>query len=170
MSDVITTVKGQVTEYSEIPENSFSLKEIIDKITLLMAFEFKKNECVFLKKVNIDLTQKINGEVNSLVQVLNILITNAIEASSKGSTIILGVFKEGDMAIFYVNNFGAKMPAEIQSKIFNKMVTTKGKSGTGIGLYISKSIIKGRFNGEIYFNTNDKETIFFVKIPLIEGA
>jgi nitrogen-specific signal transduction histidine kinase len=70
--------------------------------------------------------------------------------------------------IFYIRNLGQKIPKEIQKKIFNKMVTTKGKNGTGLGLYISKSIIKVRFNGEIYFETNDKETTFFVEIPLIK--
>ena len=41
-------------------------------------------------------------------------------------------------------------------------------NGTGLGLYISKSIIKVRFNGEVYFETNDKKTTFFVRIPLTE--
>ena len=49
------------------------------------------------------------------------------------------------------------------------MVTTKGNKGTGLGLYISKSIITGRFNGKIYYETNDKETIFYINIALMQG-
>ncbi|MBF8982617.1 PAS domain S-box protein [Lutibacter sp. B2] len=170
MSDVITAVKGQVTEYSEIAEGYFSIKELEEKITLLMAFEIKKSKCVFVKKLDVDLGQKIEGDINSLVQVLNNLITNAIEGSKEGNIITFGAYKEEKKVIFYIMNFGQKISEEIQRKIFNKMVTTKGKNGTGLGLYISKSIIKVRFNGDIYFETNDKETTFFVKIPLIEEA
>ena len=100
---------------------------------------------------------------------LNNLISNSIEVSKSEDVIILGAYKERDKVIFYVKNFGEKIPEEVQCKIFNKMVTTKGKNGTGLGLYISKSIIKGRFNGEMYFNTNYKETTFFIKIPLVKG-
>ncbi|WFD10894.1 ATP-binding protein [Tepidibacter hydrothermalis] len=168
MSDVITAVKGQVTEYNEVEESCFSIKELEEKITLLMAFEIKKSKCVFVKKLDIDSNDKIKGDINSLVQVLNNLISNAIEASKQGNVITLGAYKEEKKVIFYIKNFGQKIPEKIQRKIFNKMVTTKGKKGTGLGLYISKSIIKVRFNGEIGFETNDKETTFFVKIPLIE--
>lgn len=168
MSNVITAVKGQVTEYSETAEGYFSIKELEEKITLLMAFEIKKSKCIFVKKLKIDYGQKIKGDVNSLIQVLNNLITNAIEASKEGDTITLGAYKVETTVIFYIKNFGQKIPEEIQRKIFNKMVTTKGKKGTGLGLYISKSIIKVRFNGEIYFESNDKETTFFVKIPLMK--
>lgn len=169
MSDVITTVKGQVTEYSEIIGNSFCIKEVIDKISLLMTFELRRNKCVLSKKINIDTTERIKGDINSLIQVLNNLISNSIEVSKSEDVIILGAYKERDKVIFYVKNFGEKIPEEVQCKIFNKMVTTKGKNGTGLGLYISKSIIKGRFNGEMYFNTNYKETTFFIKIPLVKG-
>lgn len=168
MSNVISAVKGQVTEYSEIKEGYFSIKELEDKITLLMDFEIRKSKCVFVKELNIDPLVKIKGDVNSLVQVLNNLITNAIEASKEGNIITFGSYKEEEKIIFYIKNFGQEIPEQIQSKLFNKMVTTKGKNGTGLGLYISKSIIKVRFNGEIYFKTNDKETTFFVKIPLTE--
>lgn len=168
MSNVITAVKGQVVEYSETKESSFSIKELEEKITLLMAFEIKKSKCVFVKELNIDLELRIKGDVNSLIQVLNNLITNAIEASKEGGIITCGAYKVNENAIFYIRNFGQKIPEEVQSKIFNKMITTKGKKGTGLGLYISKSIIKVRFNGEIYFETNDKETTFFIEIPLAE--
>lgn len=169
MSDVLTIVKGQVTEYSQISEDSFSIKEAIDKITLLMAFEFKKNKCIFITELNIDCSKKIKGDVNSLIQVLNNIISNSIEVSKEGEKIILGAFIENDNVVFYVRNYGEEIPMDIQNKLFNKMVTTKGKNGTGLGLYISKSIIKGRFNGELYFETSKKETTFFVKIPLSEG-
>ena len=168
MSNVITAVKGQVTVYSEAEENYFSIQELEEKVTLLMAFEIKKSKCVFVKEITVDLKQKIKGDVNSLIQVLNNLITNAIEASKEGSTITLGAYKMNDNVVFFVKNLGNKISEEVQRKIFNKMITTKGKNGTGLGLYISKSIIKVRFNGEIYFETNDKETTFFVKIPLTE--
>lgn len=168
MSNVITVVKGQVTEYSETTESYFSIKELSEKITFLMAYEIKKSKCVFVKELNIDHLQKIKGDVNSLMQVLNNLITNAIEASKRGNVITLGAYNAEEKIIFYIRNFGQKIPEQIQNKIFNKMITTKGKNGTGLGLYISKSIIKVRFNGEISFETNDKETTFFIKIPLVK--
>lgn len=166
MSDVISVVKGQVVQYSEKDEDQFSIKELVEKTTLLMAFEIKKSKCVFAKEINIDPLQMIQGDVNSLVQVLNNLITNALEASCEGNTVTLGIEKSDGKVVFFVRNFGHKIPEEIQGKIFNEMITTKGKNGTGLGLYISKSIIKVRFNGEVYFDTNDEETTFFIKTPL----
>ncbi|WP_026883776.1 ATP-binding protein [Clostridium akagii] len=167
MSNIIDVVKGQVTEYSKTSEVYFSIKELDEKITLLMAFEIKKSKCVYVKEININPMQKINGDVNSLLQVLNNLITNAIESSENHNIVTFGVDKIDSNIIFFVRNTGPKIPEEIQERIFTRMVTTKGKNGNGLGLYISKLIIKVRFNAEIYFDTNDKETTFFVKIPII---
>jgi len=135
-----------------------------------MSFEFKKYNCTLVEKINSGYDEVIKGSINSLLQVLNVLLTNAIEASeqSEDRIITLGAYIKNKEIIFYVKNLGREIPAKIQKDIFKKMVTTKGSKGTGLGLYISKSIIMVRFNGEIYFETNDKETTFFVKIPLIE--
>lgn len=168
MSDIITAVKGQVKEYSETEESYFSIKELEEKITLLMGFQIKRSKCTVIRELNIDLQQKVKGDINSFIQVVDNLISNAIQESEEGSNIILGAYKEENQVVFFVKNFGDKISEDIQRKIFNKMVTTKGKNGTGLGLYISKSIINVRFNGEIYFETSDKETTFFVKIPLKE--
>ena len=46
------------------------------------------------------------------------------------------------------------------------MVTTKGKNGTGLGLYMSYSNIKARFNGDITFDTQKGVgTTFYITIP-----
>lgn len=171
MSDVITTVKGQVEEFKQIDEDKFSIAEIINKIKLLMSFEFKKHNCKLIEKIDIGFEEIIKGNINSLVQVFNILLINAIEASSenedKDKIITLGAYKKNTEVVFYVKNLGKEIPITVQRNIFKKMVTTKGNMGTGLGLYISKSIIKGRFNGEIDYTTNDKETTFYVNIALI---
>ena len=166
MSDVISTVKGQVKEFKPIDEDEFSIKEVINKIKLFMSFEFKKYNCTLVEKIDISYDKLIKGDINSLLQVFIILLTNAIEASEDNERIIsLGAYKKNKEIIIYVKNSGKKIPTKIQENIFNKMITTKGNKGSGLGLYISKSIITSRFNGEIYFETNDKETTFFVKIP-----
>lgn len=168
MSDVITAVKGQVSEFDENAEDIFSIKELIDKITFLMSFEFKKRKCIFVNEVEVDDAYTIKGDVNSLVQVFNNLMTNAIEASKEGERVILGAEKDGQYVVFYVKDFGEEILAEVKNRIFSAMVTTKGKKGTGLGLYISKSIVTGMFNGDIYFESKSTETTFYARIPLLE--
>jgi signal transduction histidine kinase len=47
------------------------------------------------------------------------------------------------------------------------MITTKGKNGTGLGLFMSYSNIKAHFNGNLYFETADgKGTTFFIELPI----
>ena len=59
------------------------------------------------------------------------------------------------------------MTKETQDKLFKEMVTTKGKNGTGIGLYMSYSTIKGNFGGDIEFESNENiGTTFKVTIPI----
>ena len=53
--------------------------------------------------------------------------------------------------------------------MFKEMITTKGKNGTGIGLFMSKSNIKGHFKGDITYKTKEgKGTTFFIKLPVTE--
>ena len=47
------------------------------------------------------------------------------------------------------------------------MVTTKGKNGTGLGLFMSYSNIRAHFNGNLKFETKEGiGTTFFIEIPL----
>ena len=58
------------------------------------------------------------------------------------------------------------MPKDVQKKLFKEMVTTKGKNGTGLGLYMSYSNIKAHFNGTITFeSTKNQGTTFNIIIP-----
>ena len=59
------------------------------------------------------------------------------------------------------------MPDDVQEKLFKSMITTKGKNGTGLGMFMSYSTIKGHFNGDITFTSElGKGTTFNIIIPL----
>ena len=46
------------------------------------------------------------------------------------------------------------------------MVTTKGKNGTGLGLFMSYSTIRGNFNGNITFESEvGHGTTFYITLP-----
>lgn len=168
MTDIINAIKSQLKDFDQNKAESFIIKDVINGIVLLMSYELKKNKCKLIKEINIDDSIKIDGDINALIQVLNNLISNAISAVKYNTNITLSVYKENKDIVFSVTNEGDAIPEYIQKKIFTEMVTTKGKDGTGLGLYISKSIIKSSFEGDIYFNSGNEITTFFIRIPLKE--
>lgn len=46
---------------------------------------------------------------------------------------------------------GCGIPKEIQDKIFKEIVTTKGKNGMGLGLYVSYAMVKEKPGGSFSF-------------------
>lgn len=165
MNDVISTVRDQIHITSN-NTSRFSISELINKISILMSDELKKHKCVLRYKLFIPEETEISGSVNYLLQVLNILISNAKDAykGDKGE-IELIVEKDGPEIIIKVKDYGKGILESIEDKIFNQMVTTKGKDGSGLGLYISRTIIKTKFRGNIGFNKDEKGSTFFIEIP-----
>lgn len=168
MTDIINAIKSQLKDFDQNKKENFLIKDVIKDIVLLMSYELKKNKCKLIQEINIDDSIEIAGDINSLIQVLNNLISNAISAVKYNTNITLSVYKESKNIVFAVTNEGNIIPEHVQKKIFTEMITTKGKDGTGLGLYIAKSIIKSRFKGDIYFNSDNEMTTFFIKIPTKE--
>ena len=128
-----------------------------------------KNAYIYLNVLmKIDENQIIHGNVNVLVQVVNNMISNAIQAydGKHDQNIQLEISKDSGNVIFSVTDFAGGLPKEVQDRLFKEMVTTKGKNGTGLGLYMSYSNIKAHFGGDITYQTEDgKGTTFNILIP-----
>ena len=59
------------------------------------------------------------------------------------------------------------MSQKVKDKLFKEMITTKGKNGTGLGLYMSYSTIKAHFNGDITFVSEEgKGSTFTITLPM----
>lgn len=169
MSDIITTVKGQAVTLSQSNEIYFSIDELIKRVDILMKHELK-NAIIYLKVTNnVDSSFKLKGNINGLVQVINNIISNAIQAyNGKTEETIELIFniKDNNLVIAVRDNAGG-IPKNIQDKLFNSMVTTKGKNGTGLGLFMSYSNIKAHFGGDITFESKENVgTTFFITIPV----
>ena len=169
MSDIITAVKGQAVTLSETTAVHFTLDELVKRVDILMKHELK-NALIYLNiSMKTDEHTVINGEINSLVQVINNMISNAIQAynGEKNKNIELILDSDNKNVYIRVKDYASGMPQNVQDKLFKEMITTKGKNGTGLGLYMSYSTIKAHFNGDITFESEvGKGTTFTIILPL----
>ena len=168
MSDIITAVKGQAVALSENTVDSFTVEELTKRVDILMKHELKKALITLNLDLKVPTSLMIHGNINGLVQVINNMISNAIQAykGKEGQTIDLIITQEKNDVIVSVRDYAGGLPKEVQEKLLKEMITTKGKDGTGIGLFMSYSNIRAHFNGDITYSTEEgKGTIFNIILP-----
>ena len=168
MSDVITAVKGQAVNMNDDKPVIFTIKELLNRVSILMKHELKNALVTLNIEYKTDSSITILGNINSLVQVINNLISNAIQAynGEPNKTIDLVINKQNNNIIISVIDYGMGIPEEVQEKLFNQMITTKGKNGTGLGLFMSYSTIKGQFKGDMNFTSKvGSGTTFNIILP-----
>lgn len=102
-----------------------------------------------------------------LIQVVSNLLNNAIKFTQAGS-ITVDVVKDDNKATVRIKDTGTGIHPRVESELFSKFVTNSS-SGTGLGLFISKSIVEahgGKISGSN--NTDGKGATFSFSLPLVE--
>jgi len=111
------------------------------------------------------------GEAVQIKRAIQNVIINAVQASAekKGSVAVTCTPKDFYVDIRIEDNGSGITPAQM-SKIFDPYFTTKqGKSGTGLGLYITKKVLEDH-NGSIKVDsTPDRGTTFTIRLPLLNS-
>lgn len=128
------------------------------------------------KNISIDFNCQNNITIqtytNELVQVLINIINNAIDATiltkplNPAITIDIDQCEGDDSFFLYVKDNAGGVPPEIKEKIFDPYFSTKGKNGTGLGLYMSKMIVKNHLEGSIDLINSNNGALFRLKIPI----
>jgi signal transduction histidine kinase len=170
MSDIISTVKDQASKFNNPGKTWFTVDELLKRVKILMQHELIKNKCNYKQNILVSSGVKIDGDINSMVQILDNVIANAIQAyGSKGGEIVLKITQDGDKLLFAICDFASGIDDKVKDRLFKEMVTTKGKHGTGLGLYMSYSTIKGMFRGNMWFESSaGKGTKFYIQLPIHE--
>lgn len=156
MSDIITAIKGQATSVSTFSSAVFTIEELIKRTTLLMRHELISGGCTLIAEYKAPKDMTLHGDINNLVQVLGNLVSNAIYAQKQvgGGCITVGMEQEDENVKIYVKDTGPGIPASVRHRLFREMTTSKGIHGTGLGLYISNTVVHGKFDGTMWCEDN----------------
>ncbi len=122
------------------------------------------------KKIPSDLPE-INSDIKMMRMLLQNLITNAIKYTPPNGNINIGIELQNKKEyLLTIADTGYGIPVAAQDKIFTKLfraenVMEKEITGTGLGLYMVKSIVE-QLNGKIWFESKENiGTKFFVSFP-----
>lgn len=149
-------------------ERKRPLDKIIKETCNLLDKKCKKHDV----KLAVSYSNRSQNRVypeNPLRQIINNIIHNAIDASSKGDEIKIHstIAKNKELSI-RINDQGCGIPKQIQGRIFDDYFSTKKSAKSqnmGMGLPISRELIQN-LNGRIDFVSKEGEgTSFKIKIP-----
>lgn len=143
----------------------FNLNEVL--LHIIDDFRSQTNEKVeLLYKADGDIS--IRADRSRLAQVVSNLVSNAVKFTKEG-TIHLNAKRVADKIIISVKDSGSGIDPEILPRLFTKFAT-KSERGTGLGLFISKSIVESH-GGTIRAENNKdgKGATFTFTLPLGES-
>ena len=144
------------------------IRESLDDV--LRVFESKFRYKSLKTELNVERGLKIEALGGEVRQVFSNLISNAIDASPTRSVIKIHaktIIKRGSpYAQIAFADHGSGIPDGVKSNIFTPFFTTKSDVGTGLGLWVSKSLVE-KHGGRIAFrSTQGKGTVFTLQFPL----
>ena len=153
---LLDTAQREVQRVAEISRNMLSLhhesrrpsdvrlSELLEGVVLLI------QETIAKGRRAIELVPGFEGQIEAfpseLRQVFTNVIKNAVEATSDGGDIKIyseSTQESGQEGVLVrVVDNGVGIPEQIRSKLFSPFVSTKEESGTGLGLWVSRSILE----------------------------
>ncbi|MFL6412141.1 MAG: sensor histidine kinase, partial [Nitrososphaeraceae archaeon] len=107
----------------------------------------------------------VEADKGRITQVVSNLLNNAVKFTEEGF-ISVGAERKGDQLVVSIRDTGQGIASEISPRLFSKFAT-KSETGTGLGLFISKSIVEAH-GGKIWAenNSNGKGATFSFSIPI----
>ena len=178
----VTKIEGDILQ---LDKQRFNLNDILlsvleDTKTQILANDSKLELSLSLDKSSStssavaekhDDLISVEADRERITQVLYNLLDNAIKFSKEGTISVVVERKRNNddvkkVIVISVKDTGSGIHAEIMPKLFSKFAS-KSLSGTGLGLYISKSIVEAH-GGKIWAenNTDGKGASFSFSLPL----
>ncbi|WP_455756822.1 PAS domain S-box protein [Sulfurimonas sp.] len=158
-------------------KNEFFIQNSIDKTMELLSASFKTHDIEVIKDIE---KIKLLTFENELTQALLNIIKNAkdilLTLKNTRRLIFIKAYEKNKVVFIEITDNGGGVAPKIIDKLFEPYFTTKDKSrGTGIGLYMTQSIVTKHLNGNIYVENIDYEydgekysgAKFTIEIPLV---
>ena len=159
----------------QVDKKDFNLKQLLDdtyEIFSLQLIQNQKNNVSLKKDFRLDTKiAMIHSDPDRIKQIINNLLTNAIKFTKEGFIKLSCSLEENKQLRFVVEDSGIGIPKDRLDSIFKRfeqvenLMMTKNKSGTGLGLTISKNLAE-LLGGEMWVESVfDKGSTFYFTIP-----
>lgn len=164
--DNLTRIAATFSNFAKMPDTKLRKVDVAKKINSVIALFEQNNQDIIINYIGKLDNVFVVADKEQLVQVLNNIIKNAIQAipnDRKGVINITLVDNKNETNI-YIQDNGKGIAYENKKKMFQPSFTTKS-TGMGLGLSISKNLVQN-MGGKISFKSKiDKGTTFKINIP-----
>ncbi len=148
-------------------QREVSFKEIVDSVMGIVRVSIENQNISIVRKIGTE--EKFKTHPNELKQVILNLIKNAedvlLEKRVEDAFIKIATYKEGDSYVLEVSDNGGGVSEELIENIFDPYFSTKlEKNGTGLGLYMSKTIIEDHCGGKLSVKNDSLGAIFRITL------
>jgi signal transduction histidine kinase len=178
-NDILDVTKIE-SKTLNLQKEEFNLNDLLSNILEDYKNEIEKNKSnvrLFLKDfINIKRSFLVKADRRRITQLISNLLNNAIKfTEGKGGDIYVTAEGKGEAdgdsdndkeVVVSIKDTGTGIDPEIYPRLFTKFAT-KSETGTGLGLFICKSIIEAH-GGKIWAQNNkdDKGATFAFSLPL----
>jgi signal transduction histidine kinase len=121
-----------------------NLNEVVRSAIDLVSYRFTVDEISIEGRLDPNLPT-VHGDANRLEQVLVNLLSNALDSLRSVKPprrLIVDSFVDDGRVCVAVTDNGPGVAPEIAARLFRPFATTKGRRGTGLGLYISRQLVR----------------------------
>ena len=162
---LLGSVKQTDSALSEV-----DLKDLVDETLGLLQKEAVNKDVEIIREID-PAINSIWTDPYKLRQVLINIVTNAVHATGSGGKITVTLEPGNDRVLLTIKDTGRGIPKEHMKKIFEPFFSTKPPGeGTGLGLFVTRSIIE-KLGGEMDVESQlGQGTRFCIKLPRYPDA
>jgi len=149
-----------------------ALNQVVSEIANSFAASFGKQDVTLVTQLNAPSGLTIHADNMRMRQVLNNIIGNALKFTRKGEVKVQTDYLQDKRTVeLKIIDTGSGIPMELLPNLFGKFISnnvkTENKQGTGLGLFISRAIVKAH-NGTITAsnNTGGPGTTITISLPI----
>ena len=142
----------------------FDLRGVLEEIEALLYPQARQQQVTLAVTVPDETVTMVGLRDQVKQSALNIAI-NALEAMPDGGTLAMTLERDGARARMRISDTGPGIPPELRERIFDMHFTTK-QSGTGIGLYVARSMFEAQGGTLQAASSGPEGTTFELELPL----
>lgn len=159
---------GEFLKSSDRKENIL-LESLFTQTLSLIENDLKRYNINFSIRYSIPKNTIINIDGSKFTQVLINILKNAIDEFKRKNIvdpkIFVDVSCQKNQYYFTIEDNAGGISSDMIDRLFEPYVSTKGKNGTGLGMYISKLLVDNHFKGKISAENKNEGALFTLVLP-----